>query len=225
MNLDDLKDQVREKLATAWGELQENSTFNTLREKYQGLSANGQKGAQAGLALFVMLVFFYIPYAYFSSSSVAIEDFERNRQMIRSLLEASRNSKLPPPLPPAQDPSSMQSRVQMLLESFRLVPEQIVGIQPLGPNPAGSLVVPAIQQNGISVSLKNLNLTQIMEIGQRLQSIDPGSKMTGLEVNASTEKTNYFNVVFKIVNFSLSVESEPAEDARPGRRGSRGSNR
>ncbi len=224
MNIDDLKDRLNEQLSAAWGELQENSTFNTLREKYQALSANGQKGIQAGAALFILLILFYIPYSYFSSSSVGIEDFERNRQMIRQLLEASRNSKLPPPLPPAQNPSSMQNRVQMLLESFRLVPDQIASIEPLGPNPAGGLVVPVIQQNGIAVNLKNLNLTQIMEIGQRLQSIDPGSKMTGLEIIASTEKANYFNVVFRIVNFSLSVESEPAEDARPGRRG-RGTNR
>lgn len=222
MNLDDLKDQLNEKLTAAWGELQENSTFNTLRERYQTLSSNAQKGVQVGAALLVLLILIYIPFSYFSSSSTYVEDFEANRSMIRSLLEASRNSRLPPPLPAGQDPERLANRVKMVLGGFRLLPEQIGEVETLANNPAGGLVPPSIQQAGVAVQLKTLNLTQVMEIGQRLQSLDSGTKLVGMEIQASKAKKDYLDVVFRIVNFSLNLQTEePPANSRSRRGGAK----
>lgn len=218
MNLDDIKDQLNEKISSLWGELEENSTFNTLREKYQALSSNAQKGLQVGGALLLLLLMFYIPYSYFSASAVNVQDFEANREMISSLLEASRNSRLAPPLPPAQDVGQLTNRVQMVVGGFRLLPEQMGGVQPLSGNLAGGLASPAITQNGVAVTLKTLNLSQVMEAGQRLQSLGEGTKLLGMDMKASSTKDGYFDVIFKIVNFSLNLPSETEEAAGPGGR-------
>lgn len=217
MNLDDIKDQLNEKISSLWGELEENSTFNTLRERYQSLSTNAQKGLQVGGALLLLLLMFYIPYSYFSASSANVRDFEANREMIRSLLEASRNSRLAPPLPPAQDVGQLTNRVQMIIGGFRLLPEQMGGVQPLSGNLAGGLASPAITQNGVAVTLNTLNLSQVMEAGQRFQSLGEGTKLLGLDMKASS-KEGYFDVIFKIVNFSLNLPSDTEEAPNTGGR-------
>ncbi|MCB0412639.1 MAG: hypothetical protein KDD22_08945, partial [Bdellovibrionales bacterium] len=208
---------LKESLSNLRTQIEENSTFNTLRERYQTLPASGQKGIQAGAIVLILLVLFMIPYSYFSSSWTYVEDFESNRQMIRELLAASRNSRLPPPLPPAQTSLQLESRVRGVLDGMRLIPEQIAAITPLGDRPAGGLVPPAISQSGVSVDLRNLNLTQIVDIGQRLQNLDAGTKMMGLEIKASTDKENYFNVLFKVVNFSIEIATS-SDDEKPGKK-------
>lgn len=219
MNLDDIKDQLSEKLSSVWGEIQESSTFNTLRERYQTLPSQGQKGLQAAGILFLVLILIYIPYSYFSASSTHIQNFETDRETIQSLLEASRNSQKAPPLPSSGGVAQLTNRIQMVVGGLRLLPEQMGGVQPLSGNVAGGLASPAIKQDAVSVELKTLNITQVMDAGQRLQSLGDGTKLLSMDMTASKSNIGYFDVLFKIVSFSLELPQEEVEaPAPPGRR-------
>lgn len=220
MNIEDLKDQVSEKLQALSNEIQESSAFNTAREKYESLTNEAQRAIQVGLVVALIAFLIYLPWSYFSSSSEAIEGFESNRQSIRELLRASRNSKLPPPLPEPLNPDILIQRINAALGTFGLLDEQKGRMGPLSAQATGSLIQPPLLQSGVEVELKHLNLKQLLDIGHRLQSLSEGLLITGLDMTESKEHPKYFNVVIQLVSIGLPpVESAPEEKPGGFRRG------
>lgn len=210
MNLDDIKDQLRERATTVWVQIQETSLYNNLKEKYETLPTTAQKAIAYAAGVLTALIVLSIPYSYISSSGAAIEEFDENRSLLRELLRVGRAAKEPPPLPPGMTVPDLQSRVQGLLQEFTLLPEQLGGFQPLPGRPAGSLAPSIVEQAGIGVLLKKLNLTQVVDIGYRLQTISPGVKLMGLEMNANSDDNHYYDVTYRVVSFSLpSLQDEP----------------
>ena len=214
MNIDDLKDQVTERLSGVWATIQESSLYATALEKFQTMSHTGQRGLIAGAGLVVVILLFLIPYSYFSSSSDQIADFEYNRSVIRDLLKASKMAKSGEALPDQLSISDLRSRVQSELSSFQLLPEQIGDIQELLGGKK-SLAKPPIKQAGITINLKQLNLEQAVSIGHRLQQLNSSVKMVGLQMTANRAKGNYFDVIYKLASFSLPA---PPPDKTPSKR-------
>lgn len=217
MNFDDLKEQLLEKLQTLWNEIQESSAFNTAREKYESLPNEAQRGLQAGLIFLVISFLIYLPTSFFISSSALMERFESNRQSIRELLRASRNSKLPPPLPEPLNPNTLIQQVQGALTSFNLLDEQKGAMTPLTDG-AGNLIQPPLLQSGVSIELKHLNLKQVLDISHRLQGLNPGLLITGIEMKESDVHPKYFNMTLQLVSIGLpAIEEQPEE--KPSRYG------
>ena len=69
--------------------------------------------------------------------------------------------------------------------------------------PASSWIPKSLEQNGVSVAVKKLNLSQIVDIGQKLQRINTTAKMVGIQVVAQAADPHYFDVVYKLVAFNL----------------------
>ena len=90
-----------------------------------------------------------------------------------------------------------------------MLPEQIQDVATEAAS-QGSLARPPIKEETLVVRLKNLNLTQVVDIGFNLQQLFSAVKMTGLEILASQEKPDYFNVTYTLSKFSLTdLEDEP----------------
>lgn len=203
LNFDSLKDQLRDQWNELLGKIQENPTFQSFKEKFEALPSQTQ---QILIIVFIALVGFFvlsIPYSYISTSSENIAVFDENRGLIRDLLAASRTIKEPSPLPPGLSSEALKTQLQSILTENRLMPEQIVDLQAMSGRPAGKLVPPVIEQSGVAVSLKKLNLRQIVDIGHRFQSLNSGVKVLSMDIVRSASQTHYYDVVFKVVNFSL----------------------
>lgn len=210
MAFEELQDQIKEKLTEAWERVEESPTYNNLREKYETLSPNAQKGLIAGTVLFFALILLSFPYSYYSGSSTYIEEFESNRGLIRSLLKASRIAS-DTSTPISVLPHELKSRIQNDLSTLQLLPEQVGGVIDLDVSTLGGAVAPAsIKQDAVGVSLKKLNLKQVVDIGFQLQKISPSVKMVGLEVIAGSPDPHYFDALYKLVIFSM-PSSEPKE--------------
>lgn len=225
MNLDDLRDKVRENVAALWGRVQESTLFNNLKEQYETWPASVQKTVLISASVLGLLILLSIPYSYIDSASTAIEEYNENRLLIRDLLRVGRAAKDPPPLPPGLSQGDLQAQVQPLLNEFSLTPEQLTPVRPLSERPAAALAPTVIHQEGVAVQLKKLNLHQVLDIGRRMATLSRGVKITGLEVVANAEDNHYFDVIFKLVSFSLpqaTIESEPNKpgqglEKRPGK--------
>lgn len=225
MNLDDLRDKVRENVSALWGRIQESTLFNNLKEQYETWPASVQKTVLISASVLGMLILLSIPYSYIDSASTAIEEYNENRLLIRDLLRVGRAAKDPPPLPPGLSQGDLQAQVQPLLNEFSLTPEQLTPVRPLNERPAAPLAPTVIHQEGVAVQLRKLNLHQILDIGRRMSTLSRGVKITGLEVIANAEDNHYFDVIYKLVSFSLpqaTIESEPIKpgqmlEKRPGR--------
>lgn len=217
MNLDDLKDQLKDQSLALIGRIQETSLFNTAKEKFLNLPSSAQQAIMIGAGILTTLFIFSIPFSYINSADVALEEFSETRAQLRDLLKVSRASKDPAPLPPGMSTADLEQRAKSTLANFNLIPEQIVKVTPLGERPAGSMAPPIIDQAGVAIHLKKINLAQAVDIGHALQGLSTGIKLTGLDLAANSEDNHYYDAVFMIVNFSLPVAAEEPEG--PSRKG------
>lgn len=224
MNFESLKEQLRDQWAELWGKIQENSTFQTAKERFEALSLNTQRLIIVGTAVLAVLFILSFPYAYVSTSDESMLSFEENRSLIRDLLQASRTMREPSPLPAAMGVEGLRNSLQSIITESRLVPEQIVGIEPAKAKPAGSLAPGVVQQDGLVVTLKTLNLKQIVDLGHRFQALNSGVKVMSIDVVRSAGQTHYYDVVYKVVTFSLPnlMENLEADQPRGGKGGAFG---
>ena len=216
LNLDDLKDKFTEVFGQAKDMVQESSLYNTLHEQYETLPTSAQKAITMGLAALAVLIVLLIPWSFLSSSSGFVTEFEDNRALIRGLLKTRSLSK-GTPLPKGLSAADMVIRTKGQLRQAGLLDSQIGDPQPLPEGDPGSrLAPPNVQQQGLKIQLKQLNLRQIMDIGYQLQTMDPSVKVTGLEIHATSEDPHYFNALFKLISYSLPEPEEKPE--KPGRK-------
>ncbi|MCB0364346.1 MAG: hypothetical protein H6624_01075 [Bdellovibrionaceae bacterium] len=215
LNLDDLKDKFTETFNQVKDTVEESSLYNTLRERYETLPSNGQRAIVIGSITFVVLIFLSIPWSFLSSSSNYVTEFEDSRALIRGLLKTRSLSK-GAPLPKGMSSGEIESKAKGMLSTAGLLDSQIGSSMQLPEGDPGSrLAPPNVQQQGVRLELKQLNLRQIIDIGYQLQNLDASVKMTGMEVHATAEDPHYFNATFKLISFSLpeTEEASAGKDA------------
>lgn len=224
MALEDLKDQLNERAQAYWSRIQESSLYIRLHEKYADLNPTSQRLVLAVGSILLVLFTLMIPWSYISSSQQSVADFEANKAILRDLFRVSRASAELASAPPQLDPSTLSSQATAQLQTMNLQAEQIAGVTVVD-NAQGGPKLPgvpnAVQQKGIEVRLKKLNLRQVIEIGYQLLTLQrTGLKMTGLTVTASSPDPHYFDAMYRIISFSLPTPVEPVKPAA-GKRGAR----
>lgn len=222
MAFEGLIDQIKEKFSEAKEQIQESPLYNNLKEKYDNLEPRAQKALLIGFFSVLFLVFASIPYSYFSSSGVYTQAFKEDRDLLRELLRASvyaQEAATPSPPPVNQIISSIRGR----LSNSRLLDEQIGSITQIDASTIGQALVPeGITQEGVLIQLKQLNLRQVNEIGVQMKGIHPAVKMAGLEMKASSEDPEYYDVSFKLIRYSLPAPDSTGQESPPRRGGRRG---
>lgn len=220
MNFDEIKDQIREALASIRERIEESSMYNTARERFEQLSTPAQKAIVVGAVITGVLLVLSFPLGMLLESTDFNTEFQSNRETLRELLQAQTVKDSITVPPPGLSSGEIKSRVSSVLESAFLLEEQRGSIDDLPPK-ASQLASPPIIQTGVSVALKKLNLSEIINIGHQLQTIDQSIVLTGLEINATQERDNYFNVVYQLVSFALPPieEAQEGQQDRPRRSG------
>ncbi len=215
MAFEDLKDRLSEQAQGYWSRIQESSIFIQLHEKYADLNPTSQKIVIVISSVLLAFFTLMIPWSYISSSQQSVLDFETNKIILRDLYRVSRASAELEGAPPQVDPSALAARAQAQLQTMSLQTEQIERVVAVD-NALGGPGIPgvpkAVQQKGIEVTLRKLNLRQVIEIGYQLLTLQPGLKMTGLTVTASSPDPHYFDAIYRVISFSLPA---PAADIKP----------
>ena len=227
MDLSSLKEQLSDQFKDLKDRVQESSLYIELKEKFEVLPSRMQKLILGGGAALIALFLLSFPYANLSDSWSYEEQFTENRELIRELLRASSTLKESSPLPTSVAPGGIEARVRQVIQELRLTPEQVGNIQAV-PGAKTRLASSAVNQEALSVQLKKLNLRQIMEASYRLQNLGTGIQPISLQMHRSAGETHYFDVIYKIFQFSLNIAGgaeegggEKAPSPRGGARGSR----
>ena len=173
MNLEDLKDQLKEQIDISKRQIQESSVYITLKERYDLLTPQAQKGLNIGAIVVVAMLFFYLPFSAIMSTSDQFSEFADNKSLGRELLRVSREFKQGPKVPLPIDMPTLQAQVQSTINASHLLPEQapqdsISMVQPK----IAKLTPPGIKASAVKVSLIKLNLNQIVDIGYQFLAID-----------------------------------------------------
>ena len=212
MRLEDIKEQIQERAKESWIKIQESSAYISLRERYDNLTPNTQKLLRAFLGFFVVGVFFWFLWGLFQASSQRLTEFEDYQYTMQELAKLKIEMSMAPRINPPPPAPVLQQRVDSILQSSRLGPEQIdqVSVRDIAPN---ALIRPpgkkrggkgksgGVQQKGVLISLKSLNIEQIKNIAFQLQSIHNAVKLIGLDMKNSMGYTHYYDVMFTIVGF------------------------
>lgn len=213
MAFEDLREQLKDRASEALAKLQETSAYNTLRERYESQTPPVQKAMIAGglaLAAFIVLSF---PMSYISSSSDALAQAEENRELIQGLLHASRSAKEPSPLPPPMSVDTLKSNVERVLRENGLLPDQIGQMNPIPEQATAGLAPAGVVTTGLAVMVKKLNVQQVLDIGNLIQNMAPGTKLIGADVFQSAGTTHYYDMTLQILNFGLPTISEEPDAA------------
>ena len=220
--LDSLKDRLKETWAELAAKIQESSLFNQLRERFEEQTPTTQKALTLGGAALIALVLLSFPLGYLSTSRENITQFEENRALIQGLLRAARSAKEPSPLPPPVSAQMLKGTLERVLREKQISPEQTGEVMEIPGKPAPNLAPPVVEQSGIAAHLKQLNLTQIVDLANALANLGPGTKLIGLDVVQTAGQTHYYDINVKLVNFGLPTIAGDVDQAPPARRGGAG---
>ncbi len=220
MAFEDLREQLKDRANEAMAKIQESSTFNTLRERYESQTPSVQRLIViAGITLTILMIL-SIPMSYISSGSEYLSQFDENRQLIQGLLRAARSAKEPPALPPPQTPESLQGSIQRVVREAGLLPDQVGPIASMPGEVYKEFAPPGVSHTAMTVQLKKLNVDQILEIGNMLQNMAPGVKLIGIEVVQSEGQTHYYDMIAAVMSFGMATPDVGEDsDATPSGRG------
>lgn len=206
MRLEDLKEQIQERVKDSWIKIQESSAFISIKEKYDDLTPNAQKILRTATLLCCVGFVFWILWGLFSTSSEKLEEFNSYQKSMQELARLKREMASAPRISSPPSPPALQQRVNVILKSSYLNSDQIdeVSLRDLATNaliqsPKGK--IGNVQQKGVWVSLKTLNLKQITDIAFQLQNIHNAVKLMGLDMKTSDGYRNYYDVMYTIVGF------------------------
>lgn len=215
MNFDDLKDQLTEQFGQVWAKIQDSSTFIALKERYENLTPPMQKTVVAASAAVAILTILSFPYGTLTESSTQLTEFEDKRGLIREMLKVSREVSQVPQLNGAMDVGALQGMIESELTRMQLLPEQIISQQ--ATDAAGSLIPKNLISGAFSLQLSKLNLKQIIDVGYYLQAVAPNIKLEDMKLDANASDNKYFDVVFKLVAFTVPKAQEPEPEVAPGK--------
>jgi len=219
--LEDFREKVKSESQRIWSQIQESSAYNQLKDRFENLSPNRQKALIGGAAGLVVLLLLSLPLTYLLSSADSIGTYEAQRDLIHDLFKIQQDSQSAMGLNPAPNSDSLRSRIDTQLQQAQLVPEQIVGTS-LGDMP---MSIPKERiDSALQVTLKKLNLNQIVDIGYQILSIHPAVKMFGLTMEANASDPRYFDVVYKIITLKVPVyvPPPPLEEENKAKKPSKG---
>lgn len=208
MNLNELKERFQSELKVSVEKLQESNLYIQIKEKYDDLTPTMQKVVLWGGAVFFLYVFVSIPGDKYSNSQVLVEEFETRRDLIRQMMKVHREASSSFDIPVAPDVQSLKTRIERDLQNARLLPEQIVSVEPVSGN--SKLVPENLLSGQLDVRLTKLNIRQVADLGFQIQSISPSVKLKDLSITAHPELKDYFDVSFSVI--TLSVPQNPAAD-------------
>lgn len=206
MAFEELKEQAKDRALMIWSRIQESGPYNNLKERFESLPLIAQKAIGAGVGVLMALIILSIPLSYINSASEVISEFNDNRLLLRELMRVGPSAQMQPPLPPGLSSADMVAQAQGRLSAFQLQAEQIISVSPIADR--SGLIPSGFDQQAIAVALSKLNLTQMVGIGFNLQSMAPGIKMIGMEVQANRDDNHYFDVTYKLLSPSLSISTD-----------------
>jgi hypothetical protein len=226
MDFEALKEQFLERFHAYKSQIQDSQIYISLKERYDTLTPQMQNVVKYS-ALVILVYFLYsIPASFVASANEKMQYFSEDRQLTRDLIRAGRIAQtvqLPPPAPSA---SALTSQVEQVLQTEQILPEQKMSSTQKTDVASKSLVPKSIQQSGVRVSLKQLNLRQVVRVGEALNQIN-SSQLMNIAIQADAKDPHYYVVDYEVAAFEVPRATKPAEGSKkksrfqPKRRGGR----
>lgn len=203
MKLDELKERLVDEAKISLDRLQNSSLYIQLKEKFDELSPNVQKTIKYASAFFLVYFIFSFPIGWMNQASSHQEKYEANRKLIESLLQVQNDLKNSPNININISPNQLKSQLNLAIEKMGISKEQLSATEVINnQNRKLDFLPKNISYVGLSIKFSNLNLTQILDIGTKLQNLNPDAKLIEMNVNESAKSDHYYDVEYMIAGFT-----------------------
>ncbi len=211
----DLKDKFTEAFASLLSKIQENPTYIQLHERYRNLNPATQKIVLGAFVFLVLFALYTVPESFVVSSSSYESSFQTNRRLIRDLFRTARNPVIQMEQFRGLGFDEMKSMVEAQLTSTQIIDSQKGPFTPVTAPLPKNQVPGAIQQTGMSFQVKKMNLTQVVQLSQKLSGLHANTKLAGVNIQADKEDPHYFDVTFTLSSLSLPMKENASVNSLP----------
>lgn len=219
MALKDITDQLSQQFAELAQKIQDSPAFQSLKEKYDDLPSQQQKLVlllTGGLLIFFV---FSIPYDNYSQSDESVVVFENQRQLIKNLIDVAKETSSGAQFFPSPPIGQIKTDMEIRLQQFQLLPEQLGPLQADISSSAG--LIPSNRQEGsIKISLKKLNLRQLVDITAELQKVNLNARLGSFKIDSHLADPRYLDAFLDFIVIKVpqvEVEQEPTPTPTKGR--------
>lgn len=214
MALQDITAQLRGQFSELIQRVQDSPGYQSIKEKYDDLPSQQQK-IVLFLSAGILIFFIYsIPYDNYIQSDSSVVVFEEQRQLIKNLIDVAKETSSGAQFFPSPPIGQIKTDMEIRLQQFQLLPEQLGPIQVDSSSTAG--LIPVNRQEGsIKISLKKLNLRQLVDITAELQKVNLNARLSNFKIDSHLTDPRYLDafldfVVIKVPQVEQEQEPIPA---------------
>jgi hypothetical protein len=132
-----------------------------------------------------------------------LEKYQKNRDLIEDLLNVQVELQNAPDVNTNVNPSQLQAEATDVLDKSGLAKEQITSTSLVTSAQRQFTFIPKeINYVGVQIVLNKLNLTQILDIGTKLQNVNNSAKLIELDMSANKDDNHYYDVTFLLASFT-----------------------
>ena len=216
MNFEELRDRLKEFLQTKWQQFQDTPTYAQFKEKYDDMPVAQQRLLKIGAVLVVLLAILFPPLSWYQSSTTNLASFEDDRGLLKDVLHVGRQMQETPEVIPQLSTGEVKQRVDGVVASLQLVPEQIKGSVegPFPIRPGSHLIPSQLSAQGVELTLDKLNIRQVIDLVYRLQALkESGIRVFSMDMGRAMGETHFFTVHLQVGNL-LSTAGKPDSAAK-----------
>jgi hypothetical protein len=203
MRFEEIKEQLVDTSKFYWEKIRETPVFIQAQEKYEELSPNVQRLIKYGAAFFVIYFIFSFPLAWRNQANENLEKYQKNRDLIEDLLNVQVELQNAPDVNTKVNANQLQAETTDVLDKSGLSKEQITSNSVVTSTDRQFAFIPKeINYVGVQIALSKLNLTQILDIGTKLQNVNKSAKLIELDMSANKDDNHYYDVTFLLASFT-----------------------
>lgn len=206
--MSDLKDRLIEYFQMFLSRVQESALYIQMMERYRNFNPAMQKLIVGGLIFFALFTVYLIPESFMTVATEHEESFHLNRRLIRDLFRTARNPVIRADEFKGPDFDELKALIETQITGTQIMDSQKGAFTPVNKPLSAKQVPGAIQQTGLAFEVRKLNLTQVVQLSQKLSALHPNTKLAGVDIQADKEDPHYFQVKFTMSSLSLPMKDE-----------------
>jgi hypothetical protein len=201
---------LQERFKTALAEGQESPSIVALRERFEELPPNQQKGIMAAAILFALIGIFFLPISNMMDSSDLTEQFNERRSELKELLKIQSESAAAPSVPAAREAAGLKALIDLSLGGQGIKPEQIRVSKDAGSSGQSNL-----ESHGMEYSIEKVTIRQAFQLIHDIESKASESKVTDLQLTALQPDPHFYTLHFKAYSFGPKLAAAmPVEEKK-----------
>ncbi len=222
MTSDELKEALLNRGKELWARIEESSSYNQIKDRYDSLAPTQQRLAFWGGVALIVFVVLYIPFTFLETSWEYEDEFVTKRDLIREMYRVQREVGEAPQIPVPLSPEMIRQAIDSYIKQSGFLPEQVKSLSVVGESSSGLLPKKHVQ-GAVEVSMAKLTIRQVVDVAFKVVTSSPSTKLYEMTITANSEDPKYQDVILKLLALnvpdvkSLTAPPPGAKDKKPAK--------